>query len=69
MILVDLDVVQKREHHYRASEAVLDEIVRERAKGVLPAHSMTTVHYIVARYQSTSAADKVVGWLFPGFWW
>ncbi len=71
MILVDLnvilDVVQKREHHYQASAAVLDEVVNGQSSGVIPAHAVTTIHYIVARYQNSRVADKTVDWLLRYF--
>jgi len=71
MILVDLnvilDVVKKREPHYQASAAVLDEVVKGKVGGVIPAHAVTTIHYIVARYQNPRVADKVVDWLLQYF--
>ena len=71
MILIDLnvilDVVQKRQPHYRGSAAVLDEIVNERVAGVIPVHAVTTIHYIVSRYQNKSSADKAVDWLLRYF--
>lgn len=71
MILVDLnvllDVIQRREPHYPASAAVLDEVVRERVHAILPAHVFTTLHFIVGRHQSDTAAHKVVDWLLAHF--
>ncbi|EAR20177.1 type II toxin-antitoxin system VapC family toxin [Nitrococcus mobilis] len=71
MILVDLnvllDVVQKREPHYRASAAVLEAIIKGDVEGAFPAHGTTTVHYIVARYQDRAVADKAVDWLLRYF--
>ncbi len=71
MILVDLnvvlDVVQEREPHYRASAAVLAEVIRGRSKGVLPAHAITTLHYIVGRYQGRERANEMIDWLLNYF--
>ena len=71
MILVDLnvllDVVQKREPHYHASAAVLEEIIRRRDQGALPAHAVTTIHYIVGRHQTRDIADNAVDWLLRYF--
>ena len=71
MILVDLnvllDVIQRREPHYRASAAVLEEIVRRRVQGGLAAHELTTVHYLVRRYQDGPTADRAVDWLLRYF--
>ncbi len=71
MILVDLnivlDVIQKSEPHYSASAAVLDRIVRRQVDASLPAHVFTTLHYVVEKYQSTSAAQRLVDWLLTHF--
>lgn len=71
MILLDLnvllDVVQKRGLRYRASAAVLEEVVHGNLQGVLAAHAVTTMHYIVGRYQSREIADGVVDWLLRYF--
>lgn len=67
MILLDtnvvLDVVQKREPHYDASAAVLERVIRREESAVLAVHAVTTIHYIVARYQDGATADRVVDWL------
>lgn len=71
MILLDLnvllDVVQKREPRYAASAGVIELAIRGDVKGALPAHAMTTVHYIVGRYQGGGKADEVVDWLLRHF--
>jgi predicted nucleic acid-binding protein len=71
LILVDLnvllDVLQKREPHYRASAGVLEDVVRERVSGALAAHGVTTVHYLVRRARDGAAADGAVDWLLRYF--
>lgn len=71
MILVDLnvvlDVIQKREPHYSVSAAVLDRIVQRQVEAILPAHVFTTLYYVVEKYQSNSAAQRVVDWLLTHF--
>jgi predicted nucleic acid-binding protein len=71
MILLDinvvLDVVQRREPHYRASAAVLDLVVRKKVAGALSAHAVTTIHFIVSRYQRRETASRVVDWLLGRF--
>lgn len=71
MILVDLnvvlDVVQRREPHYRASASVIDAVVRGQARGFLPAHAFPTIHFLVARYQNASTAARTVDWLLRWF--
>lgn len=71
MILLDtnivLDVIQRREPHYQASAAVMDLIVRHRIDGALPAHAITTVHFIVSRYQNRKIAAQAIEWLLSHF--
>ena len=71
MILIDLnvllDVVQKREPHYRVSAAVVEAVVQGATEGMLPAHAATTLHYIVGRYQDRKTANGVVDWLLRYF--
>lgn len=71
MILVDLnvilDVVQKREPHYRSSAAVLEKVIEGEVAGMLPAHAVTTAHYVVDRYGSPTAANRAVDWLLKYF--
>ncbi|MCH4564725.1 MULTISPECIES: type II toxin-antitoxin system VapC family toxin [Halomonas] len=71
MILVDtnvlLDVIQKREPHYPASAAVIDGILRHRYRGTLSAHAVTTIHFLVHRYQNGDLAHQAVAWLLRHF--
>jgi len=71
LILVDLnvllDVIQKREPHYAASAGVIEFFIRGDAKAVVPAHAVTTIHYIVRRYQSDRKANEVIDWLLRYF--
>ncbi|SEL05361.1 PIN domain-containing protein [Ectothiorhodospira marina] len=67
MIMLDLnvllDVLQKREPHYRVSAAVLEKLLRGDEVGALSAHAATTVYYLVARYADRAAADRAMSWL------
>lgn len=71
MILIDLnvllDVLQKREPHYRASAAALEKVIRQEERGLLAAHAITTAHYLVSRYQNRKKADQVIEWLLKYF--
>lgn len=71
MILVDLnvvlDVVQRRDPFYQASALVLDGVFKQRVKAKLPAHGVTTIHYVAARYQSRPRAQEVVARLLRHF--
>lgn len=58
-----LDVLQKREPHYRVSAAVLERVLHGEERGALSAHAVTTVHYLVGRYADRAAADRALSWL------
>ena len=60
---VVLDVLQQREPFYSASAKTLSRIVKGEASGCLPAHAMTTIHYIVRRHAGLKAADDATDWL------
>ncbi len=60
---VVLDILQQREPYYRASAKVLSRIVKGEASGCLPAHGITTIHYIVRRHADLKAADDAIDWL------
>lgn len=71
MILIDLnvllDVVQQRQPHYRASAAVLEDVIHAKTPGALPGHAITTLHYLIGRYQSAAVANRAVDWLLRYF--
>lgn len=71
MILLDLnvvlDVLQKREPHYTASAAVMGRVTDGHVTACLPAHAFTTLHYLMSRHQSKTAASRVVDWLLRYF--
>nr|WP_207190292.1 PIN domain-containing protein [Halorhodospira halophila] len=58
-----LDVLQKRERHYRVSAAVLEQVLRGDKEGAISAHAATTVYYLVARYADRTSADQALSWL------
>ncbi|WP_018952316.1 MULTISPECIES: PIN domain-containing protein [unclassified Thioalkalivibrio] len=67
MIMLDLnvllDVLQKREPHYRVSAAVLEQVIHGEGPGALSAHAATTIYYLVGRYVGRDAAERALGWL------
>ncbi len=71
MILIDLnvllDVFQKREPHYRSSALVINQVVKGTVKSYLPAHAVTTLHYLVGKYQSAGKANEVANWVLSTF--
>ena len=66
-ILIDLnvllDVIQKREPHYTASGKILGLVAKRKLFGQIPAHALTTIHYIVAKYVGHSKAGQTIDWL------
>ena len=64
---VFLDVEQKREPHFSDSAAVLSAALGGRFEAWMPAHSLTTLHYLVERHVNLSAADAAVDWHFQHF--
>ncbi len=62
---VVLDVLQRREPFYDASARILSRIVKGEASGCLPAHAVTTIHYIARRHAGLQAADDTIDWLLP----
>lgn len=62
-----LDVVQKKEPHYRASAVAVSKAVAGGVTAVFPCHGVTTLHYLVGRYATKKQADAVVDWLLARF--
>ncbi len=63
-ILVDinviLDVLQDRQPHVKASEALWAAIETGGVEGLLSAHALTTIHYLVARGQGNAGAKRTI---------
>ena len=66
-VLVDLnvllDVIQRREPHYQHSAAILSRVAAGDLEAAVPGHALTTVHYVVARFQGVEVADQAVDWM------
>lgn len=58
-----LDVLQKREPHFKASASVLERVLHDQEQGALSAHGATTIHYLVGRYADRASADRALSWL------
>ena len=71
MILIDLnvmlDVVQERAPHVAASARVLETVLRGDTPAMIPAHAVTTIHYLVTRYRDRQTADRTIDWLLRYF--
>lgn len=70
-ILIDtnviLDVLLARHPHIIASAAVWSAVETGRAEGVLAAHAITTVHYLIRKELGVAAARRVLGALLRVF--
>ena len=59
-INVLLDVFQKREPHYAASAQVLGLVESGTIRGVIPAHGVTTLYYLVRKHASKPDAEAAM---------
>lgn len=70
-VLVDanvvLDVLLDRRSHFAASAAVWSAIETGAAQGLLAAHAVTTIHYLIRREQGAAAARQALGMLLRVF--
>lgn len=57
---VILDVIARREPHYGASARVWAVIERGQATGLVAAHGITTLHYLIARQVGRHAAGVAI---------
>jgi len=60
---VVLDVLTERRPHYAASAGVLTYIERGSARGLIAAHAVTTIHYLLARHLTRSKATDAIALL------
>lgn len=44
-----LDVFQRRVPHFKYSSMVVKEVLKHTVHGFLPAHGLTTIHYILTK--------------------
>lgn len=70
-VLIDaniaLDVLAKRDPHYATSAAVWSLVEQGQVEGVLAAHSVTTLHYLVSKYLDRQQANLTVTKLLQVF--
>lgn len=62
-----IDLFQRREPFYQSSARALGAVVDELIAGWVPAHALTTVHYLLARHATQQAADSAVDWILGRF--
>lgn len=70
-VLVDLnviiDVVQQRQPFYADSARVLDTVAYGKVTGLLAAHSISTLFYLITRWQNREAASTTITNLLEAF--
>ena len=64
---VILDVLQNRQPFYDEAASVLDAVVRQEVTGLLAAHSMTTLYYVLNRLRNREAAVAAIAGLLDAF--
>ena len=62
-----LDVFQQRAPHYQFSSKVVKEVLKHTVDAMLPAHGVTTIHYILTKYADSNRADREIDWLLSRF--
>ncbi len=71
IVLIDLnifiDVFQKGVPHYRHSSVVLTKVLEKKAAGIIAGHSLTTLHYLLSRFSTSSKALEFVDWVLANF--
>ena len=71
MITLDLnillDIIQHRKYHYVSSAEVVQKVIEHEIEGAIPAHSISTIFYIVSKYRDHKTANKALDWLLAHF--
>lgn len=62
-----LDVIQQREPHNKLSAAILDAVAQEEISGLLAAHTITTLFYLLSRQQSHQVVTTVLNQVLNNF--
>lgn len=57
---VVLDVLAEREPHWKASARVLAEIEKHHATGLIAAHSVTTIYYLLSKHLNRRKARAAI---------
>lgn len=62
-----LDVVQNRIPHYLNSAEVVSRGCSGDFRAVVPAHAVTTLHYVLSKAAGRNVAEKTVDWILSQF--
>lgn len=71
MILVDInvliDVAVRREPHYLDASVLMERVIRGELAAMVPAHGVTTLHYLLAQARDHHFATRQIGWVLRHF--
>jgi len=62
-----LDVFQNRETHKEQSALVLNCVIKKQFVGVISAHHITTLYYVLSKFAGKAKADQAVAWVLDRF--
>jgi predicted nucleic acid-binding protein len=64
---VVFDVLEERHPYYKHSSVMLSEVRYKKVEGVLPAHAVTTIYYMLAKHRDRQTANDKLDWLLANF--
>jgi predicted nucleic acid-binding protein len=71
VILVDINVLmdaaEHREPHYLDAAVLMERVIRRELIAMVPAHGVTTLHYLLSHGRGSDFATRQVGWLLRHF--
>jgi len=62
-----LDFLQNREPYGHTAAELVEKALRNRFDAVIPSHAATTLHYLIAKYNSVAKANETIDWLLGNF--
>jgi predicted nucleic acid-binding protein len=62
-----LDFLARREPFFESSASALDTVLYGQTTGVLPAHGVTTLYYLLSKTRNKDKAFEAVRWLLDHF--
>lgn len=64
---VVLDIMQCRQPHYEMSSRCLSAVLHGRAVACLPAHTATTLYYLLNKFSDAATARSAIRWILDTF--
>ncbi len=62
---VILDYAEKRQPYYRYSSIVISQVLKGKCAGMVPAHALTTINYLVTKHANQQRPNEFVGRYIP----